>query len=129
MKASIGAVMDAAAQTGTGYTVDKKRLPDAAFADRTRRRFPHHWVRDGGDLDDEGLYTTGTMFLHRGGLNAAWAAAQGARSGQDRQKRRQQRAVGRERQPEDTQRRLVDLAAWLRAVFPTGHGPFGQETR
>ncbi len=23
----------------------------------------------------------------------------------------------------------VDLAAWLRAVFPTGHGRFGQETR
>jgi len=63
--------------------VDKTRLPDAAFANRKDRKYPHHWVKNGGDPDDNGRYTTGTMYLHRGGLNAAWRAAHGARSGQD----------------------------------------------
>lgn len=63
--------------------VDKTRLPDGAFADRGNRKYPHHWVQGGGDLDDDGRYTSGDMFLHRGGLNAAWGAAHGARSGQD----------------------------------------------
>jgi signal peptide peptidase SppA len=62
-------------------TVDKTKLPDMAFADREGRRFPHHWVRNGGAPDEKGRFTTGTLFLHREGLNAAWAAANGARSG------------------------------------------------
>ena len=64
-------------------SVDKTRLPDAAFADREGRKYPHHWVEGGGDQDDDGRYTSGTMWLHRGGLGDAWGAAHGARSGQD----------------------------------------------
>jgi len=67
----------------TWSSVNKTNLPDSAFADRESRRYPHHWVRNGGDPDDDGRYTTGEMFLHKGGLNAAWSAAQGARSGED----------------------------------------------
>lgn len=44
--------------------------------------YPHHWVQGGGSPDENGRYTTGTLYLHRGGLNAAWSAAQGGRSGQ-----------------------------------------------
>jgi len=33
-------------------------------------------------MDEDSVYTGGNMFLHRGGLIAAWAAAMGARSGQ-----------------------------------------------
>jgi len=68
--------------------VDKTRLPRAAFADggepdaKSTWGYPHHWVQDGGDLDEDGIYTSGTMYLHRGGLNAAWSAAQGGRSGE-----------------------------------------------
>jgi len=46
------------------------------------RANPHHWVENGGNIDENGVYTTGDMYLHKGGLNAAWAAAQGARSGE-----------------------------------------------
>jgi hypothetical protein len=49
--------------------VDKTKLPDSAFADSKNRKYPHHHL------------VKGTMYLHRGGLAAAWAAAQGARSG------------------------------------------------
>jgi len=70
-------------------SVDKTSLPRAAFADqgeadkKSTWKYPHHWVKDGGDKDDNGIFTTGTMYLHRGGLNAAWAAAQGARTGEE----------------------------------------------
>jgi len=50
-------------------SVDKTKLPDSAFADSKNRKYPHHWL------------SGGSMYLHKGGLNAAWAAAQGARSG------------------------------------------------
>ena len=50
-------------------SVNKTKLPDSAFADSKNRKYPHHWI------------SGGTMYLHRGGLGAAWAAAQGARSG------------------------------------------------
>jgi len=63
--------------------VDKDNLPNSAFADREERRYPHHWVQNGADPDQEGRYTSGTMYLHKGGLNAAWSAAQGARSGEE----------------------------------------------
>jgi hypothetical protein len=62
--------------------VDKAKLPDMAFADRPDRSYPHHWVKGGGEPDDKGRDTTGTLYLHKEGLNAAWAAANGARSGQ-----------------------------------------------
>lgn len=64
--------------------VDKTRLPPAAFAtkgsNRSDLKYPHHWVQ-GGKTNDEGVYTSGTMYLHRGGLRAALSAAGGARSG------------------------------------------------
>lgn len=68
-------------------SVDKTRLPRIAFADqgdpalKSTWRYPHHWV-SGGSVGENGVYTSGDMYLHRGGLNAAWAAANGARGGQ-----------------------------------------------
>jgi len=70
-------------------SVDKTKLPRVAFANmgsegqKSTWGYPHHWVQGGGNPSDAGVYTTGTMYLHKGGLNAAWAAAQGARSGQE----------------------------------------------
>jgi hypothetical protein len=67
-------------------SVDKGKLPRVAFAEhgepdkKSTWGYPHHFV-EGGELGDEGVYTSGTLYLHRGGLNAAWAAANGARSG------------------------------------------------
>lgn len=68
-------------------SVSKGKLPRVAFAEhgeagkKSTWGFPHHWIQGGGKPDDEGVFTTGTMFLHKGGLHAAWAAANGARSG------------------------------------------------
>lgn len=67
--------------------VDKNLLPDAAFARKPKggkkstRGFPHHWVQGGAGKNADGEYTAGKMFLHRGGLKAAWSAANGGRSG------------------------------------------------
>lgn len=61
--------------------LDKTSLPRIAHADKgvpdkkTTWRFPHHWIKSGGDKDDKGVFTSGTMYLHRGGLNAAWQRA------------------------------------------------------
>ena len=68
-----------------GDWIDKNRssLPDAAFADSANRAFPHHWVENGGDANADGRWTSGTMYLHKGGLNAAWSAANGAHTGDD----------------------------------------------
>ena len=69
--------------------VDKTALPRLAFADmgeedkKSTWRYPHHWVKGGTEKDENGIWTNGTLYLHRGGLNAAWAAANGARSGQE----------------------------------------------
>lgn len=68
-------------------SVDKTKLPRTAFAEKgdTKKSswgFPHHWVQ-GGKVGDAGIYTSGVMYLHKGGLKAAWAAANGARSGQE----------------------------------------------
>ena len=69
-------------------SVDKTALPRIAFADmgeedkKSTWGFPHHWVKGGTEKDENGVWTNGTLYLHRGGLNAAWAAAQGARSGE-----------------------------------------------
>lgn len=68
-------------------SVDKTKLPRNAHADmgdagkKSTWKYPHHWVKE-GSVGEEGVYTSGTMYLHRGGTIAAWAAAQGARSGQ-----------------------------------------------
>jgi len=70
--------------------LDKAKLPFRAFVwqapetDEEKAstwRYPHHWVKGGGNPDDDGRFTTGTMYLHEQGLNVAWAAAQGARTG------------------------------------------------
>lgn len=70
-------------------SVDKTALPMLAFADhgdgpqkKSSWSYPHHWVKDAGGKDANGVWTTGTLLLHKGGLNAAWSAAQGGRSGQ-----------------------------------------------
>lgn len=69
--------------------VDKTALPAIAHAIvgdpelKSTWGYPHHWISGAGGKDDAGVWTTGTMYLHRGGLNAAWAAAHGARSGQE----------------------------------------------
>lgn len=70
-------------------SVDKGKLPRLAFAEhgeadkKSTWGFPHHWVQGGGSPNEAGVFTTGTLYLHKGGLHAAWAAANGARSGQD----------------------------------------------
>ncbi len=70
-------------------SIDKTALPRLAFADmgqpeaKSTWKYPHHWVKGGTKKDENGIWTDGTMYLHKGGLKAAWAAANGARSGQD----------------------------------------------
>lgn len=69
-------------------SLDKTKIPRIGHADqgdpdkKSTWKYPHHWVSGGSALDDNGVYTDGTLYLHKGGLNAAWAAAMGARSGQ-----------------------------------------------
>lgn len=66
--------------------IDKTKLPRNAFAGqgepdkKSTWSYPHHWVKN-GKVGDNGIYVSGDMYLHKGGLNAAWAAAQGARTG------------------------------------------------
>jgi len=68
--------------------VDKTKLPRIAHAvmgdpnKKTTWKYPHHHIANGGDLNDIGVFTTGTMYLNTGGVNAAWAALHGARSGE-----------------------------------------------
>lgn len=64
----------------TWSDVSKTPLPTNAFADETSRSFPHHFVVN-GKKGDTGRFESGDMYLHKGGLDAAWAAAQGARTG------------------------------------------------
>jgi ATP-dependent Clp endopeptidase proteolytic subunit ClpP len=71
----------------TWGSVDKKQLPKEAFARNTSENssewgYPHHFVVDGGINEDTGRYSSGEFYLHEGGLNAAWAAAMGARTGE-----------------------------------------------
>lgn len=65
--------------------VDKTKLPAKAFARLEQNpsawAFPHHWVKNGKDTNGDGIYNTGTLYLHTGGLDAAWSAAMGGRSG------------------------------------------------
>ena len=59
----------------------RAKLPNGAFADESGRGYPHHFVVNPTGSDKEGHWTGGTMFLHKAGLNAAWAASQGAHTG------------------------------------------------
>ena len=58
--------------------VDKTKLPRIAHAEegdaghKTTWKYPHHWVKNGGGLNDMGVFTTGEMFCHRGGVIAAY---------------------------------------------------------
>lgn len=70
-------------------SIDKTKLPlkafvyDAPDTDNEKKstwKYPHHYV-EGGEVGEDGVYSSGDMYLHKGGLNAAWAAAQGARTG------------------------------------------------
>ena len=76
----------ASSEPGWG-TVDKTALPRIAHADmgeegkKSTWKYPHHWVKGGTKKDEDGIWTDGTLYLHHGGLKAAWAAANGARSG------------------------------------------------
>lgn len=69
-------------------SIDKTKLPRNAHADtgetgkKSTWKYPHHHVVGGSSTNDDGIHTDGDMYLHKGGLNAAWAAAMGARSGQ-----------------------------------------------
>lgn len=71
-------------------TVDKSKLPLKAFdweitgtdpESKSTWKLPHHWVKGGGKLDDNGIYEDGEMYLHRGGVMAAYGAMMGARGG------------------------------------------------
>lgn len=71
--------------------VDKSFLPYLSFVwqapgtdDNLKStwKYPHHWVKGGTERDDHDIWSNGTLYLHRQGLNVAWAAAHGARSGE-----------------------------------------------
>ena len=73
---------DSEPEWGPYIGANRAKLPDNAFADEKDRAFPHHWVENGKEGKD-GRFESGDMYLHKGGLNAAWSAANGARSGQE----------------------------------------------
>jgi hypothetical protein len=60
--------------------VDQDKLPRSAFADPGDAsdpeswKFAHHHITDGKVDEATGRFTSGTMWLNRGGLNAAWSA-------------------------------------------------------
>lgn len=68
-------------------SVDKAKLPRIAHAEmgeagkKSTWGYPHHWVSRGKTLDKNGCWSDGLLYLSRGGLNAAWSAAMGGRSG------------------------------------------------
>lgn len=69
--------------------VDKAALPEVSFVweapgtetdKKSTWKYPHHWIENAGNKNEAGIWTTGQLKLHEGGLRAAWAAAMGARS-------------------------------------------------
>jgi len=86
-----GAVANALSHSSVLYegdvewgSVDKTELPLKAFAwevdgtDKNKKstwKYPHHIVVDGEDKAENGVYTTGDLLLHRGGLTAATSRA------------------------------------------------------
>jgi len=68
-------------------SVDKTALPRSAHAEqgeagkRSTWGYPHHWIKGGTKKDNDGVWIDGEMYLHKGGLDTAWRAAHGARSG------------------------------------------------
>lgn len=69
-------------------SINKTTLPRNSFADmgevgkKSSYRYPHHHVESGKTGGENGIFVSGNMYLHRGGLKAALQAAGGARSGQ-----------------------------------------------
>lgn len=70
-------------------SIDKTKLPRNAHADmgnldeKSSWRYPHHFVKNGKVGGKNGVYISGDMFLHKGGLRAALQAIGGARSGKE----------------------------------------------
>lgn len=68
--------------------VERTSLPRIAFArmgeadKKSSWGYPHHWIQNGREKNEDGIYTQGTMYLHRGGLQAAWNYAMGAGTGE-----------------------------------------------
>ena len=80
-------VADTEPQWGDWIKANRKHLPFDAFAigdpdKKTTWKYPHHWVKNGKDTNDDGIWDKGDMYLHKGGLQAAWKMAMGARSGE-----------------------------------------------
>lgn len=110
---------------------NESKLPDNAFASEEDRSYPHHWVKN-GETGEDGRYSSGDMYLHRGGLNAAWAAANGARSGQKASSdiiahlEEHRRAIGMEEEKkEETSMTISDLMKnhpdMYQAVYDAGY--------
>ncbi len=111
--------------------VDKTKLPREAHADmgnpedKTSWRYPHHWVKN-GELGDDGygneVYVSGTMYLHEGGLDTAWAYAQGARTGEKASRevrehlRRHRKALDKDDEDEN--------GALPQSLYSGMHGPW-----
>jgi len=68
--------------------VERTSLPRNAFARmgdpalKSTWGFPHHWIQNGSAKNENGIYTKGTMYLHRRGLQVAWNYAMGAGTGE-----------------------------------------------
>jgi len=80
-------VADYEPQWSDWIKANRKHLPANAFAignpqKRSSLKYPHHWIKNGKDTDGDGIWDKGDMYLHVGGLQAAWKYAMGARSGQ-----------------------------------------------
>ena len=65
-------------------SIDSTSLPLVAFAweangtdaeEKSTYQYPHHWVKDGDEINEKGIYTVGEMCLHKGGVSSAWSAA------------------------------------------------------
>ncbi len=67
--------------------VNKTKLPRSSFAYQgdpekgDTWKYPHHWVSE-GEVGSDGIFTSGTLHLHKDGLSTAWSAANGAINGQ-----------------------------------------------
>jgi hypothetical protein len=126
-------------------SVDKAKLPRAAFADegdadkKSTWSYPHHRIEGGGKEDGNGIYTEGTMYLQEGGLDAAWSASQGGRSGKKASQevidhlRAHRKAIGKDKSDKGEHSVCVPAAAFcfpahaVRFAARRGDGPPNRE--
>jgi hypothetical protein len=118
--------------------VDQEKLPRVAFADQgdagdpSTWLFAHHHVTGGTVDSSTGRYTSGTLWLNRAGLDHAWSAALGLRSGAGGQPKAPQKvldhlrehrqALGLESDATNPQGRAADPEyAWKTAVHEAAH--------